>query len=58
MKELVVGLAMALVAAIAVPALSQMSDASQLSGEHEASPSVDRGVDDVVMRRPPIGNDS
>jgi hypothetical protein len=51
MKELVVGLAMALVAAIAVPTLSQPS------GEHEASPSVDRGVHDVVMRRPPIGND-
>ena len=40
MKELVVGLAMALVAAIAVPTLSQMSLASQLSGEHEPSGAV------------------
>jgi hypothetical protein len=33
MKELIVGLGMALVAAIAVPTLSQTSNASQLAGE-------------------------
>ncbi len=53
MKELVVGLAMALVAAVAVPTLSQTSIASQLSSQPEASGAGDQ----VIMRRPPIGDD-
>jgi hypothetical protein len=48
MKELIVGLGMALVAAIAVPTLSQTSNASQLAGE--PSGTLGSGSDGAVAQ--------